>query len=69
MISIQMGNTNANDDNVPYGYPTYPQNNYGFSFGTDYKGLSFSASFVGAYNATRRIPFASSAKFRSLLLL
>ncbi|MBE0673487.1 MAG: SusC/RagA family TonB-linked outer membrane protein, partial [Bacteroidales bacterium] len=50
-----------NDDDVPYGYPTYPQNNYGFSFGTDYKGLSFSANFVGAYNATRKIQFAASA--------
>jgi TonB-linked SusC/RagA family outer membrane protein len=49
------GKYNANDDNVPYGYPTYPQNNYGISFGTDYKGLSFSANFVGAYNTTRKI--------------
>jgi TonB-linked SusC/RagA family outer membrane protein len=51
----------SNDDDVPYGYPTYPQNNYGFSFGGDYKGLSFSANFVGAYNATRKIQFAASA--------
>ncbi|MCK7531356.1 MAG: hypothetical protein MZV63_10130 [Marinilabiliales bacterium] len=29
------------DDDVPYGYPTYPQNNYGISFGTDYKGFEF----------------------------
>jgi hypothetical protein len=51
----------STDDNVPYGYPTYPQNNYGISFGTNYKGLSFSANFVGAYNATRNIQFAQSA--------
>jgi len=51
----------SNDDNVPYGYPTYPQNNYGVSFGANYKGLSFSANFVGAYNATRRVAFAASA--------
>lgn len=49
------------DDNVPYGYPTYPQNNYGISMGADYKGFDFSIRFLGAYNATRRIPFASGA--------
>jgi hypothetical protein len=49
------------DDNVPYGYPTYPQNNYGIALGTDYKGFDFSVRFLGAYNATRRIPFASGA--------
>jgi TonB-linked SusC/RagA family outer membrane protein len=55
------GRYNSADDNVPYGYPSYPQNNYGVSFGTNYKGLSFSANFVGAYNATRKIQFAASA--------
>ena len=44
------------DDRVPYGYPTYPQNNYGFNFGADYKGFDVSVRFVGAYNATRRVP-------------
>ena len=33
------GKYNSTDDNVPYGYPTYPQNNYGISFGADYKGF------------------------------
>lgn len=42
-------------DNVPYGYPTYPQNNYGVSLGGDYKGFEASIRFVGAYNATRRV--------------
>ncbi len=51
----------SNDDNVPYGYPTYPQNNYGISFGSNYKGLSLTANFVGAYNVTRKIQFAASA--------
>jgi hypothetical protein len=55
------GRYNSADDNVPYGYPTYPQNNYGITFGTDYKGVSFSASFVGAYNATRKVQFAAGA--------
>ncbi|MEC3881069.1 SusC/RagA family TonB-linked outer membrane protein [Parapedobacter sp. 10938] len=44
-----------NDDQVPYGYPVYPQNHYGLSFGADYKGFQFSVQFVGAYNVTRRI--------------
>ncbi len=45
----------SSDDVVPYGYPVYPQNNYGISLGADYKGLEFSILFVGAYNVTRRI--------------
>ena len=45
----------STDDNVPYGYPTYPQNNYGISLGSNFKGLSFSANFMGAYNATRKV--------------
>ena len=46
---------NGIDDNVPYGYPTYPQNNYAIAGGLGYKGLDFSFRFVGAYKATRRI--------------
>ncbi len=45
----------STDDNVPYGYPTYPQNNYGISFGTNYKGFDLTARFLGAYNVTRRV--------------
>jgi TonB-linked SusC/RagA family outer membrane protein len=45
----------SSDDVVPYGYPVYPQNNYGLSFGLNYKGLSFSILFAGAYNVTRNI--------------
>lgn len=43
------------DDVVPYAYPVYPQNNYGFSLGGDWKGIQFSIQFVGAYNVTRNI--------------
>lgn len=43
------------DDDVPYGYPSYPQNNYGVAFGGDYKGFDLSARLVGAYNTTRKI--------------
>ncbi len=46
---------NGSDDNVPYGYPTYPQNNYSISAGVRYKGFDLSVRFVGAYNATRQI--------------
>ncbi len=45
----------SNDDVVPYGYPVYPQNNYGFTLGGDYRGMQFTVQFVGAYNVTRRI--------------
>jgi TonB-linked SusC/RagA family outer membrane protein len=45
----------SNDDIVPYGYPVYPQNNYAFTLGADYRGLQFSIQFIGAYNVTRRI--------------
>ena len=45
----------SSEDVVPYGYPVYPQNNYGFSLGGDYKGIQFSVQFVGAYNVTRNI--------------
>jgi TonB-linked SusC/RagA family outer membrane protein len=54
------GQYESSDDVVPYGYPVYPQNNYGMSFGADYKGLEFSIQFVGAYNVTRNI---SDGKF------
>lgn len=43
------------DDNVPYGYPTYPQNNYGIALGANYKGFDLTMRFLGAYNTTRRV--------------
>ncbi len=49
------GKYNGTDDNVPYGYPTYPQNNYSIAGGVNYKGIGFTFRFVGAYNATREI--------------
>lgn len=52
------GRYDRNDDRAPYGYPTYPQNNYGFSLGGDFKGFDLALNFVGAYNATRNVaPF------------
>jgi hypothetical protein len=52
----------SSDDVVPFGYPVYPQNNYGISLGGNYRGLEFSIQFVGAYNVTRNI---SDSKFIS----
>jgi TonB-linked SusC/RagA family outer membrane protein len=49
------GNYQGSFDNVPYGYPTYPQNNYGISFGGNYEGFDLSVRILGAYNTTRRI--------------
>jgi TonB-linked SusC/RagA family outer membrane protein len=49
------GKYNSSDDNAPYGYPKYPQNNYGINAGATYKGFELSVRFLGAYNATRRI--------------
>ena len=46
---------NGSDDNVPYGYPTYPQNNYGISAGANFEGFDLMFRFLGAYNATRRV--------------
>ena len=42
-------------DEVPYGYPDRPQNNYSLSFGSEFKGLSAMVQFYGAYNVTRQI--------------
>lgn len=49
------GNYQGSFDNVPFGYPTYPQNNYGISMGANYEGFELSVRFLGAYNTTRRV--------------
>lgn len=49
------GKYNSSDDRVPYGYPTYPQNNYGFDLGGTFKGFDLIVRFLGAYNTTRNI--------------
>ena len=49
------GSYRSNYDSTPYGYPTYPQNNYGIALGANYKSFQFSARFIGAYNTTRNI--------------
>ena len=49
------GSYRGNYDGAPYGYPTYPQNNYGITLDANYKGIQFTARFIGAYNTTRNI--------------
>ncbi|KAA5821869.1 TonB-dependent receptor [Algibacter amylolyticus] len=41
------------DDNVPYGYPTRPQNTYNLNLGADYKNFSFMVQFYGVSNSTK----------------
>jgi hypothetical protein len=49
------GNYQSSFDNVPYGYPTYPQNNYGITLGANYEGFDLVVRLLGAYNTTRRV--------------
>ncbi|MDA3823831.1 MAG: TonB-dependent receptor [Bacteroidales bacterium] len=49
------GNYQNSFDDVPYGYPTYPQNNYGINMGGSFEGFDLSIRFLGAYNTTRRV--------------
>ncbi|MCF6332780.1 MAG: SusC/RagA family TonB-linked outer membrane protein [Draconibacterium sp.] len=39
-------------DQAPIGYPSFPEINYGISFGGEYKGFDFSVLFQGASNVT-----------------
>lgn len=41
------------DDNVPYQYPTRPQNTWTATLGGEFKGFSFSVQFFGQFNSTR----------------
>ncbi|MCW9707976.1 SusC/RagA family TonB-linked outer membrane protein [Fodinibius salsisoli] len=40
------------DDRLPIGYPLFPEVQFGFSLGFDYKGLDFSALFQGVTNGS-----------------
>ena len=41
------------DDNVPYGYPTRPQNTFNLTLGADYKNFTFMVQFYGVTNTTK----------------
>ena len=43
------------DDQVPIGYPNFPEIIYGLSFGFDYKGFDFSCLFQGATRVSRDV--------------
>lgn len=43
----------ANEDAVPFAYPEFPENNYNFSLGADYKGFNFMVQLYGVNNASR----------------
>ena len=43
------------NDDVPFAFPSRPQNTYNFTLGADYKGLAIMAQFYGVYNVTYRM--------------
>lgn len=48
-------------DNIPYGYSSWPQNTYNATLGFDWKGLSAFVQFYAVNNATRQVVFNSLA--------
>jgi len=38
------------NDKIPYGYPSHPENTYNIFLGLDYKGFSAQVQFLGVYN-------------------
>lgn len=53
-------------DIVPYGYPSRPQRNYNFSFGTEFKGISAMVQFYGVHNISRSIRLPEFSKGNSV---
>jgi TonB-linked SusC/RagA family outer membrane protein len=47
------------DDNIPYGYSSWPQNTYNATIGFDWKGFSAFAQFYASNNASRQVVFSS----------
>ncbi|HEY1113550.1 MAG TPA: TonB-dependent receptor [Chitinophagaceae bacterium] len=48
-------------DNIPYGYSSWPENTYNATFGFDWKGLSAFVQLYAVNNATRQVVFNSLA--------
>jgi hypothetical protein len=46
-------------DNIPYGYSSWPQNTYNATVGYDWKGFSAFVQFYAVTNATRQVVFNS----------
>jgi hypothetical protein len=53
------------DDQVPIGYPNFPEIVYGISFGGSYKGFDFSVLFQGATHVTRYTYITSIRPFEN----
>ncbi len=51
------------DDVVPYGYPSRPEYQYGFTLGYDYKGFSIMAQLYGVYNVNAMANTADFSEF------
>ena len=49
----------SQNDNIPYGFTSIPQNTCNFSVGADYKGWSFFVQFYGTSNVTRSVSLES----------
>jgi TonB-linked SusC/RagA family outer membrane protein len=46
-------------DNIPYGYPSRPQNTYNATIGGEWKGFSVFVQFYGVNNVTRQVVLTS----------
>jgi TonB-linked SusC/RagA family outer membrane protein len=53
------GVVNSTTDQVPYGYPTNPQNTYNTTIGAEWKGLSLTLQFYGVNNVSRYMSISS----------
>lgn len=56
-----------NKDNIPYGYPSSPQNTYNATIGFEWKGFSGFVQFYGVNNVTRQVVFTSFASQNHLV--
>jgi len=53
-------------DNIPYAYPSVPQNTYNLTLGFDYKNFSLMTQWYGVNNVTRQVVFDSFGRQRNL---
>ncbi|WP_240904783.1 SusC/RagA family TonB-linked outer membrane protein [Sphingobacterium sp. SGR-19] len=53
-------------DNIPYAYPSIPQNTYNLTVGFDWKNLSVMTQWYGVTNVTRQVVFGSFDRQRNL---
>ncbi len=53
-------------DNIPYAFPSVPQNTYNLTLGFDYKNLSVMTQWYGVNNVTRQVVLGSFDRQRNL---